>query len=55
MEITVVAQELVQATAPQNRSLLPHDLQISTRVLSTVVQVLENNDHTTDIVYNMMV
>ena len=50
MQITVVAQELVQATAPQNRSLLPNDLQTFTRVLSNVIKVLENNNHTTDTV-----
>ena len=50
MQSTVVAQELVQATSPQNRSLLPNDLQSSTRVVSDVIQVLENNDHTTDTV-----
>ena len=37
-----VAEELMQATAPQNRSLLPNDLQATTRILSSVIGVLEN-------------
>ena len=51
MKSTVVAEELVQVTAPQNRSLLPNDLEASTRVLSTVIDVLEdNNNNATDAV-----
>lgn len=42
-----LTQQLIQATEPQNRSLLPNDLQASTRVLTTVLQVLENNDNAT--------
>lgn len=45
-----VTQELVQATTPQNLSLLPNDLQSSTRVLSDVVKVLENNNLTNEAV-----
>ena len=42
-----VTQDLVLATAPQNRSLLPNDLQASTRIISSVIDVLEENDNTT--------
>ena len=42
-----LTQQLIQATEPQNRSLLPNDLQASTRVLTTVLQVLESNDNAT--------
>lgn len=49
-----LTQQLIQATEPQNRSLLPNDLQTSTRVLTTVLQVLENNDNATaDLVNNV--
>ena len=44
---TAITQDLVQATAPQNRSLLPNDLQASTRIISSVIQVLEENDNAT--------
>ena len=47
---TAVTQELVQATAPQNRSLLPNDLQASTRVISSVIDVLEKSDDASDTV-----
>ena len=43
----VVTQELVQATMAQNRSLLPNDLQASTRIISSVIDVLEENDNAT--------
>ena len=42
-----LTQQLVQATLPQNRSLLPNDLQASTRILTTVLEVLENNNNAT--------
>lgn len=46
-----LTQQLIEATQPQNRSLLPNDLQASTRILTTVLQVLEDNDNaTTDLV-----
>ena len=47
MQSAELAQQLVQATLPQNRSLLPNDLQASTRILTTVLEVLENNDNAT--------
>ena len=51
MQSAELTQQLIQATEPQNRSLLPNDLQVSTRVLTTVLQVLENNENaTTDLV-----
>lgn len=47
MQSVELTQQLVQATEPQNRSLLPNDLQASTRILSTVISVLENNENAT--------
>ena len=47
---TAVMQELVQATAPQNRSLLPNDLQASNRIISSVIDVLEKSDDVSDTV-----
>ena len=47
MQSAELTQQLIQATEPQNRSLLPNDLQVSTRVLTTVLQVLENNENAT--------
>ena len=42
----MIIQQLTQVTEPQTHSLLPNDLQISTRVLSTVIGVLEDNEDT---------
>ena len=42
-----LTQQLIEATVPQNRSLLPNDLQASTRVLTSVLEVLENNENAT--------
>ena len=50
MQSTAVTQQLIQATMPQNRSLLPNDLQVSTRVLTNIIEVLENNENATDTV-----
>lgn len=51
MQSAELTQQLIEATQPQNRSLLPNDLQASTRILTTVLQVLEDNDNaTTDLV-----
>ena len=47
MQSAELTQQLIQATEPQNRSLLPNDLQASTRVLTTVLQVLEDNENAT--------
>ena len=44
----MLIEQLTQATEPQIDSLLPNDLQISTRVLSTVISVLEDNDNATN-------
>ena len=42
----------MQATQPQNDSgsLLPNDLEASSRILSSVIEVLESNDNVTDTV-----
>ena len=52
MKSVTLTQELVQATLPQNHSgsLLPNDLEASSRILSSVIEVLENNDNATDTV-----
>ena len=46
MQISAVAHKLAQATLPQNRSLLPNDLQATTKILFYVIKVLENNNTT---------
>ena len=38
-----VTKQLIQATEPRNNSLLPQDLGASARILTAVVDVLENN------------
>ena len=42
----------MQVTLPQNHSgsLLPNDLEASSRILSSVIEVLESNDNATDTV-----
>ena len=47
MQTNELTDLLIEATEPQNRSLLPNDLQASTRILTTVLEVLENNDNAT--------
>ena len=44
-----LTQQLVQATEPQNRSLLPNDLGVSAKILAAVVDVLENNNATDEV------
>ena len=52
MQTTELTELLIEATEPQNRSLLPNDLQVSTRILTTVLEVLEDNENaTTNLVY----
>ena len=43
IQTSVVTRDLLQATIPQTRSLLPNDLQAITRVTSSVIAVLESN------------
>ena len=43
-EAASVTQRLIEATMPQNKSLLPNDLGASARILTAVVNVLERND-----------
>ena len=50
IQIIAVTQQLVRATLPQNYPLVPNDLQVSTRVLTIVIEVLENNGNATDTV-----
>ena len=40
-------QQLIEATEPQVHSLFPNDLQISTRILSTVIDILEDYENET--------
>ena len=48
-EISKLTKRLAQVTLPQNQSLLPNDLQTSSEVLSTIVNVLEANSITNDV------
>ena len=48
LPITALILQLVQATLPQTRSLLPNDLQASVRVLTIVIEVLESNYNSND-------
>ena len=48
-EISELTQQLAQATQPRNLSLLPHDLQTSSEILSTIVDVLEANNVTSNV------
>ena len=52
MKSITLTKELVQATLPQNHSgsLLPNDLEVSSRIISSVIEVLEGNDNATDTV-----
>lgn len=49
MPVTTLIQQLVQATLPQTQSLLPNDLKASVRVLTIVIEILENNYNGSDI------
>lgn len=44
-----VTQRLIEVTVPQNKSLLPNDLRASARILTAVVDVLENNNATNEV------
>ena len=48
-EIAELAQQLAQATQPRNQSLLPHDLQTSSEILSTIVDILSANNVTSNV------
>ena len=47
--ISELMQQLAQATQPRNLSLLPHDLQTSSEILSTIVGILETNNITSNV------
>ena len=49
INITELVRQLIQATQPQNQSLLPNDLQASSRILSIVVQLLDANNITNEV------
>ena len=45
-----VTEQLIQFTEPQNnKPLLPNDLGASARILTAIVDVLENNDATNEV------
>ena len=44
-----VTEQLIQFTEPQNKPLLPNDLGASARILTAVVNVLENNSVTNEV------
>lgn len=44
----MVIRQLIVVTEPQIHSLLPNDLQISTKVLSTIIGILEDNEIATN-------
>ena len=46
---TNVTQQLIQATEPKSKSLLPNDLGTSARILTAVVSVLEKNNMTNEV------
>jgi hypothetical protein len=48
-KIAELTQQLAQATLPRNQSLLPNDLQTSSEILSTIVDVLESNNVTNNV------
>ena len=49
LPVTTLIQQLVRATLPQTHSLLPNDLKASVRVLTIVIEILENNYNGSDI------
>ena len=49
LTVTTLIQQLVRATLPQTHSLLPNDLKASVRVLTIVIEILENNYNGSDI------
>jgi hypothetical protein len=52
-QISIVAnvtRQLIQATEPRNNSLLPRDLGASARILTAVIDVLENNNASNNVV-----
>ena len=53
MIATDVIQQLIQVTEPQNKLLLPNDLSASARILTAVVDVLENNNMTNEVWANI--
>ena len=51
MQVAELTQQLRQATEPLvNQSLLPNNLGASARILMAVVEVLENNNSTDEVV-----
>lgn len=44
-----VTEQLIQFTEPQNKSLLPNNLGAAARILTAVVNVLENNNVTNEV------
>ena len=51
MEAANITEQLIQATKPKpnDQSLLPNDLGASARIVTVIVQVLENNSSTDEV------
>ena len=49
IQIAELTEQLAQATLPQNQSQLPSDLEVSSRILSAVVAILETNNVTNNV------
>lgn len=49
LQINTLLQQLVRATLPQTHSLLPNDLKASVRLLTFIIEILENNYNGSDI------
>ena len=49
LPITTLIQQLVRATLPQTRSLLPNDLKASVRILTIIIETLESNYNGSDV------
>ena len=48
-----VTEQLIQFTEPQNRPLLPNDLRSSAEILTAVVEILENNNATNEVEFQL--
>jgi hypothetical protein len=48
-KIAELTQQLAQVTVPRNQPQLPNDLQTTSEILSTIVDVLEANNVTNDV------
>ena len=49
LTLSTLIQQLVRATLPQTRSLLPNDIKITVEILTIIIEILENNYNDSDI------